>query len=361
MYAIIHPIPAFDSKAGTEINFTWSGNQIQKVRCIIKDNENGMTVYDNTVETMKEKYLLPADSGLLNGKLYLAYITVFDINDTESDIQDIGTQFWCFTAPAFQLSIHTDDVVRSSSFLVSLTYSQAENEALDSCCISLYSYQGIQLQTSGTIYETDSISYLVSGLEDARQYYIRATGITVNGYPLDTLSIPFSVAYLKKQIFSTIEANNLADIGGIELRSNIISMEGQPDKEVAYLDGECADLRDNSVTYDIAYSVSGDSSHVFIFHSPTVNQKLFTWADEKVGQKVSCYYRTGSFENSDGEKGVIQLAADVIGPDSPYVLYSNYFPLPSDNENICVCVSRIGNFYDVKALVKLKTAEKGGG
>ena len=58
----------FDSAIGTTIKFTWKGNQIFKVRCIIKENESGTMVYDNTTEGMKPSYSLPPTSGLVNGK-----------------------------------------------------------------------------------------------------------------------------------------------------------------------------------------------------------------------------------------------------------------------------------------------------
>ena len=88
MYAVIHPIEPFDASKGATINFTWNGNQIRYVHCIIKENNSGETVYDETVENMKQQYNVPSDSILSNGKYYVAYITVLDVDHIESEQQD---------------------------------------------------------------------------------------------------------------------------------------------------------------------------------------------------------------------------------------------------------------------------------
>ncbi len=49
MYVIIHPIEPFGASIGTEIKFIWKGNQIYKVRCIIKENQNGRCYLKMTV------------------------------------------------------------------------------------------------------------------------------------------------------------------------------------------------------------------------------------------------------------------------------------------------------------------------
>lgn len=353
MYAIIHNIEPFDSAKGTTVEFTWEGNQIYKVRLIVKNNETGAVAFDSTIDTMKQNYAIPADSGLENGLYYIAYLTVFDVNDVESDLQSVGTPFYCFSTPTFSLSINEGDIIRASSYLTSLSYEQSESEDLDSYEISLYSYQKTQLKTSGTVYDTSSLSYLISGLEDGSQYYLRATGSTIHGMSIDTGYISFTVAYAQKQIFSTLEANNLPKKGAIELRSNIISAEGVSINPVTYINDDMADLRDNSVTYDIGYEVLGDNSHYFAFQSPALNQRVILITSED-GLTISCYYREGSFEDSDGKKAVIETVANSSGIN--YVIYSNYFDIPGDDQNIVFCLSRTGNYFDSAVVL----VQKGG-
>ena len=353
LYAIIHPITPFDAANGATISFTWNGNQIYKVRCIVKENESGTTVYDKTTSTMKTSYTIEADSGLENGTYYIMYITVFDVDDNESDLQSIGTPFYCFTTPTFSLSISDGGVIIASSYSVTLTYSQEEDEILNSNEIILYSYQQIQLQTSGTLYDTENMTYLLSGMENAMQYYVRATGSTIHGIVLDTGYISFNVAYTQAQIFKTIETNNMPEIGGIELRSNIISTEGDPESEVEYIDGH-ADLRENSVNFDVGYEVSGDNSHVFSFYSPNINDAVATIKDESGGMIINCYYREGIFDDTNGvKKALIELNAESNGVH--YVIYSNYLDIPTDSQSISFCINRIGNHFDIKAVLVNRT------
>lgn len=350
MYPTIHNISPFDSSIGTIVSFSWSGNQIYKIRCLIKENESGNIVYNQTIDTMKTYFPIPADSGLVNGTDYVCYITVFDINNTESASQDTGKRFCCRSTPVFRLSIEADEIIRASSFETVLSYSQPEGEELDSCCITLYSYQKTALQSSGTVYDTSaSISWFLTALENANQYYIRAAGETVNGMALDTGYILFTVAYTQSQVFSTLELNNLPETGGIEIRSNIISTMGTADHEVIYIDGEKADLRDNAVTFNIGFEIEGAFSQVIKLSRPSLNQPFLQLTDSG-NTSVTCCYREGIFHNSNGKKGVIELKAS-SSAGIYYVLYSNYFTPPGESECICYCISRIGNHFDTKAIL----------
>ena len=290
MYAIIHPIEPFDSSIGTNISFSWHGNQIYKVRCIIKDNSSGLTVYDNTIETMKQVYTVPTDSGLTNGTYYVAYITVLDIDNLESSLQNVGTPFYCLSNPVFSLSIKPGDIIKTSAYQVGLNYSQLQNEPLDSYRITLYTYQKTELQASENIYNTADLTYVISGLENAKQYYIRATGKTLHNMTLDTGYILFTVSYTIAQIFNPLELNNKPEHGAIEIKSNITSTIGMAEKDVIYLDDEYTDLRGNPVTYDIGYEVKGNFTKAFLFSSPERNTDIIHFTDNK-DLHINIYYR----------------------------------------------------------------------
>ena len=351
MYATIHPIEPFDASIGTIINFTWNGNQIHQVKCTIKNNETGEIVYMDTISSMKQQYNIPANSGLINGTYYVAYITVFDVDGNESSIQDIGTPFYCFTTPEFSLSIRENDIVKASAYQVSITYSHSENEILDSYEIILYSYGKTQLQSSGTIYNTDNLTYTISSLENANQYYIRAIGTTLHGMALDTGYILFSVSYIQAQLFSTLELNNRAKIGAIEYKSNIISTEATSEKEVEYIDGTKADLRDNSITFDVGFEVSGDFTKIFKFEKPNINEVIVSFTGEGIIGNI--YYREGEYSDSNGFKAYFELVVDTYG--TKYVRMSNYVNIPDDSQQFSLLVNKIGNYYDLKVVLVNKT------
>lgn len=351
MYATIHTIAPFDSSVGTNINFTWSGNQIYKVRCIIKNNTTGITVYDNSIDTMKQVYPLPSDSGLINGIKYIAYITVFDVNNNESTIQNIGTPFYCFTTPTFNLSVSNGDIIRASSYSIGLTYSQVESELLNWFNIALYSYQRTLVDSSGQIYDTTDLSYIVSNLQNATQYYIRATGETINGMSLDTGYILVTVSYTTAQIFSKLELNNISETGAIEIKTHIISAEGVPEKEVIYIDGEQADLQDNSVMFDEGYEIEGDFTKVFKFSRPKRNKVIIEFGTtDKLNVKI--YYRQGSYSDSNGEKGYFELVANSCGIN--YISNSNYVDILAGDYyyEYSLLVNRKNGLFDLKAIAK---------
>lgn len=347
MIVAIHTIEPFDAMLGTDIKFTWSGNQIFKVRCVIKNNATGVVVYDDTIDTMKQIFSLPSNSGLINGIKYVAYITVFDINDNESTIQSTGTPFYCFTTPVFQLSVNNEDVIRASSYNISLTYSQLENELLDYYNISLYSYQKTLLQSSGEVYDVTNPSYIITNLANATQYYIRATGKTINGFQLDTGYVLVTVQYVSAQIFSTLELNNIPENGSIEIKCNIISTQGKSENDVVYInDGydTFADLTSNSVTFDAGFKVVGDFTIQEKFHSPIRNKSVLSFTDG-LNVKADVYYRIGSYSDSNGEKCFFELR---ISDGKTVAIYnSKYLALPANQQEFAMMIIRKNGLYNI--------------
>ena len=349
MYPIIHPIEPFDASIGSEIKFTWRGNQIYKVRCIVKNNESGTTVYDHTESTMKQSYTIPANSGLVNGVYYVVYITVLDVNNKESDQQDIGTPFYCFSKPSFSLSVADGGIIQTSAYKVGINYAQAQDEQLDSYSFTLYTYQKTVISSSGDIYNTSDMSYVISGLENAKQYYIRATGKTLHGITLDTGYILITVSYTIAQVFNTLELNNKPESGAIEIKSNIVSAIGLSEKDVIYIGDEYADLRDNSVTFDEGFEVRGDFTKIFVFYEPERNKSIISFGDGD-RLKVDIYYRIGKYADSNGEKAYFELVANSCGVN--YAMNSNYVDIPNPSyQQFALLVNRQGSYYDLMVVL----------
>lgn len=345
MQATIHSIEPFDATVGANIGFTWNGNQIYKVRFIAKDNETGTTIYDETIETMKQVYTIPANSGLENGGYYVAYITVFDIDDNESDIQSMGVPFYCFTTPTFKLSVNDGDIIQSSTYELTLTYSQEEDEPLDSWNIILYNHGRTELMNSGTVYNTDEMSYIIQGLDNSTQYYVRATGTTLHGIVLDTNYILITASYVQKDVFTTLELNNQSSIGAIQIKSNIISTEGIPEKDITYIDDNYADLTDNSVTFNSGFYIDEDFTYIQDFYAPSLNNEIIYMTNNDNTLTIRCLYREGIFENSNGKQCCIEFIANSAGLN--YVIYSNYVNIPSDDQQLRLYIQREGFFYNI--------------
>lgn len=157
------------------------------------------TRYQNTI----------AADTLLNGYLYSAYLRTnsgdFDVQSPQSNI----INFYCMNAPSFDLlnvNVSGGTVVNSSNFTVYVEYTQepsGEDEVTDpltSYNISLYDTSRNLIHSSGTVYTKSSDvpftgSYDFSGLENGKEYLVRATGLTFNNVPVSTVYASFSVSY----------------------------------------------------------------------------------------------------------------------------------------------------------------------
>lgn len=230
---------------------------------------------------MKAKFTVPYNSGLENGKYYVAYIVVtyLDKNSNtykESDIQSLGTPFYCFKTPIFNLSISDGTTLTTSNCTVSATYSQENGEKLNYCKFYLYSSTGTVLQSSDEIYEKENLTYIFTGLENKTPYYISAEGETVNRVQLNTGKIQVITSYERASVFSVTEANNLPKIGAIELKSNIVSADAKVTGEITYINGNGVDLTNASAVYDTGYLIENDFSMLFNLKDSKINVPVVT-------------------------------------------------------------------------------------
>ena len=106
MQASIYNIEPFDVAIGTTIKFSWTGNQVIKNKCIILDHDTNTEVYNNVIDSYRLEHTLDLTkiNGMVNGKKYVAFITVFDQYGDESDIQTSGRIFLCLKTPTYKFS-----------------------------------------------------------------------------------------------------------------------------------------------------------------------------------------------------------------------------------------------------------------
>lgn len=350
MQAIIYNITPFDADIGTTIKFIWNGNQVFKNRCIIKKNDTNEIVYDNTVDSFKLEHEIDLSlANLINGQKYNVFITVFDKENNESDIQSLGMSCLCLKTPIFQFKDIADgQIIASSSYEFSLEYSQENGELLDSWSITIYNKSLTELAGSGVKYNTDEMSYTTSGFSNNTEYVIRGQGQTINGMPVDTGYIDIAVSYQASTIFSTLDPINVQDIGAIHIRSNIISLEGKLDKDGIYIDNEFIDLRDNVMTYDEGFAFSGDFSFVLLFYGMKPNDTILTMYDDTGTFQLDVTYRiTKAMENRTVvTKSLFELM--VTNNDVKYVLYSNKLPLLTATDMVGLKIARENCLYDIK-------------
>lgn len=352
MEASIYKILPFDAEVGTTVKFYWTGSQVFYNRCVVKDVDTGTTVYDKKIEDFKLQHVIGTDSGLENGRTYNVFLTVFDADGNESDMQTIGMQCLCLKTPVFGFSNLTQNAtLEVTAYKFQLKYSQENGESLDSWSISVYDKNRTLLATSGIQYNPDNTSdlaYKFSGFSNDDEYYAIGEGTTINGMPLKTEEIHFSISYSTFSVFSLLEPLNMPKIGAIQLRSNIVSSEGHLTKKAAFIDGEFLDLRNDVMTYGEGFAFKGNFSFVALFYGMKTNQDLIVFYGENPAKYTATLRYEERIVESGQRKGLITLEIWSYG----YGIYlaSNYIELPGETGEVGVCVVRNNMQYSIQAV-----------
>ena len=342
MKAILYNINAFDKNKEQEFSFIWNGNQSFGNILQIKDNTNNKIVYQQEQPTMQLKHILQANT-LTNGKLYNARIAVKDIDGNISEYSD-PILFYCFTIPSFTFNnIEENQIIKNSSYQISMTYNQLEKEPLQSWEISLYDNSRNIIQSSKVQYD-NNISYTITNLEDNQNYYIRATCYTLNGMEVETEYIPISVNYKQPSVYSILTLENVSNNGYVKLQSNIRAVEAKSLKEMEYIDNEYANLKNNTVYIDEDFSLNDDFIINLLGYNLTLNALIMQLSDGN--NNINLYYRKGTYNiNNNIENAFIELNIP-IGFTS-YICYSNYIDLPSNTDMIDIWLKKKNGLYAV--------------
>lgn len=255
MKPVLYLIPSFDATVGATIKFSWLGNMPAANTLRIKDNATNVVVYEATQTTMRLEHKIPANSNIKNGKLYNASVRVTDSTNSNSEWSDVAL-LYCFTAPTFSINIVSGQVIKAQTYGVEITYAQSEGELLQSYRVIVYNSNSAVVYDSNIRYILDTVR--ISNLQDNSDYYIVATGTTINGMNVTTGEINFSVDFIKSEAYFICELQNMYETGGIYIKSNIVSVEGYSDKDVIYINNDIADLTNNVVHFDEGFSIGDD-------------------------------------------------------------------------------------------------------
>ena len=197
-----------------------------KNRLIIKNNITNAVIYNKIQETLHSYHILSSNT-LVNGNVYNAQLSIFDENDVESDLSNTVT-FHCYSTPLFSfINLNTTtNQVKNSNYELQLQYSQLEDEPLNYYKVLLYDYSQKEINNSGNLYNTD-LKYVLSGLLNDTQYYVRGVGQTLNGINLDTGLIHFVVKYISPSLFSLVQLENLPFEASVKVSSHFVKIVGK--------------------------------------------------------------------------------------------------------------------------------------
>ena len=260
---ILNPIAAFDATVEHTISFVAIGGaQVLGNRLVISNNQTGAVVYNQMQTTMRLEHVIPANT-LQNGGYYNAVVYTVSSGGEES-VASTAVPFYCYSRPTLTINnILATETIENGTYTFTASYSQAENELLDSYQFTLYdSNRNILSQSNLIYYQTDSsLSYTFVGMSNDTAYYIGITGETVNGTQITSGLVYFTVRYSQPASFAICDLVNDCENGYIQISSNIVAIDGKsnPDPPI-YIDDKEVDLREPGswVEWDEGFDIQND-------------------------------------------------------------------------------------------------------
>lgn len=349
-------VPAFDAKKPYIFQFVvqGAGSQVVANKLTIREQDTNRIVYIEKQETYAYQHIVNANE-LINGKYYNATLSVFDNQNNESP-QSIPIQFYCYTTPVVSFTnLPFNNIITNSSFNFQFTYTQLENEPLNSFIVNLYNDAGIIVASSETQYVENGIppyngNYEFEGFANATQYGIEIKCLTINQTEISTGVFKINVNYAKPDIISAIQLTNNCEEGYIYIKSNIIFIEGNSNPvPPIYIDNKEVDLTnpDHWVEWNKGYNISGDFLARIWFRKPNPYSQILEFSNIS-GQTIKINYMLG-YENEQSEtmKSYVECYVNYL-ENASYYIYSNFINTLPDNEYYCMWLKRENNIYKLE-------------
>lgn len=352
------PMVAFDATQQATFTFTVQGSSAQVVanQLTIREQDTNDIVYQEKQETFTYTHVVNADE-LTNGTYYNATISTFDTNDNQSQ-ESVPIQFWCYTTPTLQFTnIPSSGIITNSSFNFQFTYTQIENEPINSYVVNLFNSSQVQIATSGVQYATTgtppySGSYTFTGFENNTVYYVQVTATTTEGTIISTGLQQFTVQYTRPDLFTLVQLTNNCDEGYVTITSNIILIEGSSNPNPpTYINNQEVDLTDEGswVQWNEGFSITGDMMARVWFRNPNEYSTLVQFSNTN-GQTIKLNFMLG-YENVDSTDMEAYIEAYVESAAGySYYIYSNYVTPLADTADYVVYLTRVNDIYSLQLL-----------
>ena len=298
----------------------------------IYDNVTGLLVYDIIQEGFRLSHTIKANS-LKNGYNYYCIVSIFDVNDVESQTSN-ALVFYCYSTPIVTLNIENDQLIRNSYYDIIINYTQPEGERLDA--YKLYLYNGLRelVYTTDIIYDIFSMAVPITNLEDNADYYVQVEGSTIHGLEFLTDEYHFYVEYINANVFMVCGLENVD--GKIQVQSNVIAIEGVCTIDEKYIDGTI-DVRTGYVYFDDNFQLSENLSLRLTGYDFQVNQMVCN-----IGNVAYVYFRQGTYESiNNQQKYYFELTVPSL-----YRIQSNFI----DDNSATIQIQKISNLYNIKVV-----------
>ena len=336
---------AFDATYEREFKYLWSSGNNQSVAntLIIRDNETNTIVYNTKQETLLLKHILPANT-LQNGKTYNVCIQVFDRDNNASELSDTLI-FKCYTTPTISLNIANEQVIRSSSYLFTVSYSQLEGEELQYYSLELYDGNKQRLYNTGARYNIEA-GITLTDFIDNTSYYVKAYGQTINHMEIETDLILFHVEYITPELYSYMTVENRELYGDIQFTSFLVSIEGKGiNGEPTFINNEYIDTVNGvAIKFDENFNFSNGIISL-VGKNFTVNQPFLIMKNNTY-HTMTFTWKYGTYkQENDIEKWYVELKCT----DNKVITYhiSNLILSPSNEQLLDIQIKIVNNYINI--------------
>ena len=342
----LYTVSAFD--ATNDENFIFNvigGDQVTGSILTIKNNITLETVYTGTQNSFKLVFVLPANT-LINGTYYQAFIQTKNAAGQTSIASNI-IQFYCFSQPEITFT-NIPKTINNSSFNFEATYTQSQNELLNTYSFNLYSLSNNLLSTSGILYNQSSslpisLNYIFSGFNNNSQYYIQVSGVTAHGMNVESEKVLINISYENPTVFNTLYLNNNCNEGYITIISNLIAIDGQSNPSPpVYINNESVDLTQigSWVKWNQGYSFDTNYNMGIWGKNFIPNSTILQFSNIN-NDKILINY------NEKNNQVCVELYAFNSNWNTGYYIYSSFIPIPLINDNLFIFVSCINNIFNI--------------
>lgn len=349
----IQTINPFDARQTYEASFHLLGAQSYSNEIIIRQANNLNTAYTMTIgngsQVVPSGFQIPGGT-LRNGIRYGVRARACSVLGEWSS-WSTEVFFYCFSVPTLEISnIPSTNIIGSSSFTATASYTQDEGEGLQSFTFYLYDRNKVLLSSSGLLYNTQNIRHTYSSLENGSKYYLRVTGTTVHNMSCDSGFVEVNAEYVRPSSQSALYLTNYPDLGYITVRTNVSVVE-YDGSDIYYYHNGWIDLRPKPLPYDGGFEINGDfTMWVKIKDCYKNNNALVKLANPQGG----CVYLSSHIDPATGGIYFRVTATPSDGTTiTPldYIVYSEMQPALTDSDEVTICVRREHNIFDIKVWV----------
>ena len=267
------PFPATENYT-FQFTVASGGSQVTQNNLEIQRTLDNVVVYNQTISSFQFNHLVPANT-LVNATEYRVRVRTGDVSNNFSQFSD-WTVFLCLANPVVTIDNIVAGIVNNQVFNFEGTYSQADDELLQSYRYLLYDENSILLSTSPELFDS-LLQHEFGGLQNNVNYKVELKVITVNQMEATTGLVSFKAEYIQPTLSTIIDIQNKEENASVEINANIIQIIGQGEN-FSYIDGEKVDVTgvDSKVWFNEGFSINNNFTLKIWLENITENLPFLT-------------------------------------------------------------------------------------